>query len=128
MDVITTVVGQDKEYWNKSDRKVNEASPAYYFLKKSPLVFILGSICWLISWYFLLLHLPIPFKLFFTLLFLAGHSWGSSSWIMNMMHQKKIFTIGNQASIMRGWSMLVLYLCVIAGIATYCFQLYFSYH
>ncbi len=46
VDGTLTLVGQDFYYW--SNNKVNEASPAYYFLLISPWLYFFGSIAWFI--------------------------------------------------------------------------------
>jgi len=123
IDGITTLLGQDARYWSDS-KIINEASPAYYFLLVSPWLFLFGSIVWFIFWYWLFKRLKEPLNLFLMFLFIAGHSWGSSSWIMKMFKQAEIYTLGNQPSIIFAWSLLIIYLILVAGIATYCLLIY----
>ena len=122
-DGITTILGQNTVYWS-SQKIVNEASPAYYFLLASPWVFILGSIVWFSFWYCLLKKLKEPFNLFLMFLFIAGHSWGSGGWIMKIFKQSGVYTTDNQLSIMFAWSMLILYFILVAAIATHCLRLH----
>lgn len=123
IDGIATLLGQSSQYWDNS-RVVNEASPAYYFLLASPWLFLLGSIVWFVCWYWLFKRLKAPLNLFLMFLFIAGHSWGSSSWIMKMFKQTGVYTLGNQLSIIFAWSLLIVYFALTAGIATYCLKIY----
>lgn len=123
VDGVVTVVGQGKAYWTNSS-VTSDASPAYYFLLASPWLFLLGSVIWFIFWYWLFRRLKEPINFFLMFLFIAGHSWGSSSWIMKMFKQAGIYTLGNQLSIIFCWSLLVAYFVLIAGIATYCLKVY----
>lgn len=122
-DGLVTILGQDSSYWSGS-RVVNEASPAYYFLLLSPWLFLLGSIVWFVLWYFLFKRLKEPLNLFLMFLFITGHSWGSSSWIMKMFKQAGVYSLNNQPSIIIAWSLLIIYFVLIAGIATYCLRVY----
>ncbi len=123
IDGVATLLGQGSQYWGSS-RVVNEASPAYYFLLASPWVFLLGAIIWFVFWYWLFMRLKEPLNLFLMFLFIAGHSWGSSGWIMKMFKQAGIYTLGNQPSIILAWGLLIIYFVLIAGIATYCLRFY----
>lgn len=127
MDGIITLLGQHKEYWKKSGRAVNEASPAYYVLRISPWLFVFGSIVWFICWYYVFTILSEPLKIFITLLFIVGHAWGSSSWIMKMMKERGIYTVGNQQSIMVAWGIIICYFSLIAFFATYSVLIYFNH-
>lgn len=123
VDGATTLLGQGSQYWSGL-RVVNEASPAYYFLLASPLLFILGSIVWFVFWYWIFKKLKEPLNLFLMFLFIAGHSWGSSSWIMKMLKEAGVYTIDNQPSIIFAWSLLIIYFLTVAGIATFCLRIY----
>ena len=123
MDGIVTVIGQGKDYWTNFS-VASDASPAYYFLLASPWLFILGSILWFVLWYWLFKRLKEPLNLFLMFLFIAGHSWGSGSWIMKMLKQAGVYTLGNQPSIIFAWRLLIFYFVLIAGIATYCLRIY----
>ena len=123
VDGVTTFFGQGSGYWNTS-RVVNEASPAYYFLLVSPWLFLFGSIVWFVFWYFVFKKIKEPLNLLLMFLFIAGHSWGSGGWIMKMFKQAGIYTLGNQSSIIFAWSLLIIYFVLIAGIATFCLQIY----
>lgn len=124
-DGVVTLLGQSKQYWN-SNRVVNEASPAYYFLLASPWIYLLGAIIWFIFWYWLFKKFHEVLKLFFMFLFIAGHSWGSSSWIMKIFKDNGFYSIGNQNSIIIVWFILILYFVSIALIATSCLRLYYK--
>lgn len=123
VDGVTTLLGQGSQYWSNS-RAVNEASPAYYFLLASPWLFIIGSIVWFVFWYWVFKRLKEPLNLFLMFLFIAGHSWGSSSWIMKMLKEAGVYTLGNQPSIIFAWSLIIVYFLIIAGIATFCLRIY----
>jgi hypothetical protein len=123
IDGIVTILGQDNGYWTNYSI-ASDASPAYYFLLTSPWLFLLGSVIWFIFWYWLFKRLKEPFNLFLMFLFIAGHSWGSSSWIMKMFKEACIYTLDNQSSIIFAWSLLIIYFLLIAGIATYCLLVY----
>jgi hypothetical protein len=105
---------------------VNEASPAFYFLLASPWLFVLGGCVWFLVWYRVFLKLREPINLFLMFLFVAGHSWGSSSWIMKMFKQAGVYTLGNQPSIVLAWGLLVVYFGVVALAATYCLRVYIT--
>jgi len=121
-DGIITLVGQDSSYW--ANGVVNEASPAYYFLLLSAWLFVLGSIFWFVFWYWIFKKLKEPLNLFLMFLFIAGHSWGSSSWIWKIMKVNGIYSSNNQPSIIFAWSIAVLYFALIALFATYCLRIY----
>ena len=123
VDGIATVVGQGPGYWSSSG-SVNEASPAYYFLLASPWLFIFGSVVWFVFWYWLFKRLKEPAKLFLMFLFIVGHSWGSSSWIMKMLKEAGVYTLGNQPSIIFAWALLIFYLVLVSVMATYCLRIY----
>lgn len=125
MDGVLTLIGQGSQYWGSS-RTVSEASPAYYFLLASPWLFLFGSAVWFVFWYWLFNRLKDPFNLWLMFIFIAGHSWGSSSWIMNLLKKGGIYMLGNQLSIISAWALLVVYFIIIGGIATYCLKIYLS--
>lgn len=122
MDVCFTVVGQDTSYW--TNRVVNEASPAYYFLLVSPWLFLLISFVWFIFWYWLFKRLRESLRFFFMLIFIIAHSWGSSSWIWRAMQLNGVYSLDNQLSIMLSWSVIILYFAFISLLATYCLRIY----
>lgn len=122
-DGVVTILGQSNEYWSQN-RTVNEASPAYYFLLASPWLYILGAFFWFVIWYLVFKRLKEPFNLWLMFLFMAGHSWGSSSWIMRMLRESGFYAVGNQVSVMVAWSVLILYFALIAFVATYCLRIY----
>jgi len=124
VDGITTLLGQDTSYW--TNKVVNEASPAYYFLLASPWIFALVSIFWFVFWYWLFKRAKEPFNLFLMFLFIAGHSWGSTSWIWKIMKVNSIYTPNNQLSIFFAWSIAVFYFALIALFATYSLRAYFE--
>ncbi len=122
VDGIVTLLGQDTSYW--TNRVVNEASPAYFALFISPWLYAVGSIFWFVFWYWVFKKLKEPLNLFLMFLFIAGHSWGSSSWIWKIMKVNGIYSPNNQPSIIFAWSIAVLYFALIALFATYCLRIY----
>lgn len=121
-DGILTLVGQDAAYW--TSRAVNEASPAYYFLLVSPWLFVVGAVAWFVFLYWLFRKLKEPLNLFLMFLFIAGHSWGGTSWIWKIMKQKGIYAPDNQISVILAWFLVILYFALIAFVATYCVRIY----
>ncbi len=123
-DAVVTLVGQKPEYWNT--KIVNEASPAFFALQISPWLFVSGSGLWFIFWYHLFKRLREPGNLFLAILFIVGHSWGSSSWIWNLMKRNGVYTPSNQLSVIFVWGLVVLYFAIVALLATYSLKVYFS--
>ena len=125
IDGFLTLFGQSSQYWS-ANRIVNEASPVYYFLLHSPWLFVLGSFFWFAFWYWIFKRLKEPFNLFIMFLFISGHSWGSSSWIWNIMKRNQFYNPSDQFSVILAWFIVVLYFGVIALTATYCLRNYFQ--
>ncbi len=123
VDGIITLVGQSSDYW-QGVKVVNEASPAYYFLLISPWFYILGGVIWFAFWYLIFKKVKDSVKFFFMFLFIAGHSWGSSTWIMKMFRDNHIYTLDNRLSIIFAWSLLIVYFSLIALFASYCLEIY----
>jgi len=121
-DGIITLLGQDSFYW--TNRVVNEVSPVYYVLLISPWLFGIGSIFWFVFWYWVFKKLKEPLNLFLMFLFIAGHSWGSSSWIWKLMKVNSIYIPANQVSVIFAWSVVVVYFALIALVATYSLKIY----
>ncbi|MFZ5844962.1 MAG: hypothetical protein ACOY0S_00650 [Patescibacteria group bacterium] len=122
VDVIVTLLGQDTLYW--TNKIVNEASPAYYFLSASPWAFLVGSTLWLVLWYWIFKKLKEPINLFLMFIFIAGHSWGSSSWLWQIMKSKGVYVPSDQLSVVFVWGITIFYLALIALFATYCLKVY----
>jgi len=124
MDGILTLLGQGSNYWS-AVRIVNEASPVYYILLTSPWLYLLGGVIWFVFWNWVFKRLKEPFNIFILMfLFIAGHSWGSSGWIMKIFKDVGIYTLGNQPSIIFAWGLLIIYFMIIACIATYCLRIH----
>lgn len=124
VDGIMTLLGQDASYW--SGGRVNEASPAYYFLQISQWLFVTGAILWFIFWYWIFKKLKEPINLFLTILFIAGHSWGSTSWIWNIARRNNLYISSNQPSVIFVWFLVILYFASISVFATYSLRIYFQ--
>lgn len=114
-DGLLTLAGQDPSYWAGS-KIVNEASPAYYVLVFSPWAFIIGGLFWFIFWYWLFKRLKEPINIFLMFLFISGHSWGSSSWLVKILRENGVHTLA--------WYILIAYFALVALAATYCLQIY----
>jgi hypothetical protein len=56
--------------------------------------------------------------------FIAGHSWGSASWIFKMLKDVGIYTAPNQLSVIFAWCLVLGYFVLIATLATYCLRIY----
>lgn len=123
-DGIITLLGQSPEYWTGS--VANEASPAYYALVISPWLFALGSVFWFVFWYWVFKIIREPLNLFLMFVFIAGHSWGSSSWIWEIMKRSRVYTSDNQTSVIFAWSLVAAYFLLIALLATYCLRIYIN--
>lgn len=121
-DGALTLLGQGADYWKSG--AVNEASPAYYFLLASPWLFVLGSLVWFLFWYWLFKHLKEPINLFLMFLFIAGHSWGSTSWIWKIAKDNGWYVGTNQISVMKIWGVVVLYFALIGSLASYNLRVY----
>lgn len=121
-DGIVTLIGQDNLYW--TGRVVNEASPIYYILLVSPWLYVLGAFSWFVFWYLLFTKLKEPINIFMMFAFIAGHSWGSSTWLWKFMKDNHIYSPLNQPSVIFAWSINILYFFLIAFFATYCMMLY----
>ena len=117
LDGVVTLLGQDRSYWEISYRFANEASPAYYILAKHPALFALGGAIWFIVLYLLFLKLKSPWNLMLAVAFVAGHAWGSSTWLWKFMRESNIYIIGNQNSITLAWTLIIFYFLLIGIIA-----------
>lgn len=122
VDGILTLLGQDESYL--SGGKVNEASPAYYFLLLSPWLFVFGAILWFVFWYWIFKKLKEPINLFLMFLFITGHSWGSTSWIWNIAKRNDLYSVSDQASVILVWCIVIVYFALIALFATYSLRTY----
>ena len=122
VDGTLTLVGQGPEYWRSG--VVNEASPAYYFLIISPWLFIAGSVAGFVFWYWVFKKLKEPISLFLAILFIAGHSWGSASWIWNIARRNGFYTSSDLSSVILIWIFVIVYFVLISLFATYSLRLY----
>lgn len=124
-DGIVTLLGQDAIFW-QNYQTVNEASPAYFFLVIHPALYIIGSIIWFVFLFWLMKKLKHPLNLVLALAFIAGHSWGSSSWIIKMMKTVGLFVAPDRFSLLMGWTVLILYYVLIGVLAGICIDRYFK--
>lgn len=126
MDGTVTLLGQDRSYW-LNYKSANEMSPAYFFMAAHPMFFILGGIMWFIGLYWIFKRVKHPFNLIIACGFIAGNTWGSTSWITGMMKKAGIYVVTNRASILLGWVLLVLYFLLIGVCAALSISYYFKY-
>ncbi len=124
IDGLITLVGQSPAYW--TGKAVNEASPAYYFLLASPLLYLLGGVIWFVLWYWIFTKLKEPFNVFVALFFIVAHSWGSSSWILHYLRDPSRYNIHNQLQVMEVWLVVNVYFVLVVMNATYWFRSYFK--
>ena len=110
IDGIVTLLGQDAIYWSNY-KLVNEGSPAWIILSTHPSLFILGAIIWFVGWYFIYKKLKEPLNMMITIVFVVGHTWGSSSWIARFLANAGLYNNSNRI----GWYVLVVYF-VLVGI------------
>ncbi len=123
VDGIVTLLGQDAQYW-QNYRTVNEASPAYFFLITHPMLYIFGGVLWFSLLYLLVRRLHEPWNLVLTVTLIAGHAWGSSSWLIKMMREQGIFLPSDRISLLQGWTLLVVYFVLIGAFASYALRQY----
>jgi len=122
-DSAITLLGQTPQYWSHQ-RIVNEASPVYYFLLVSPWLYIIGSIIWFAIWYWIIKKIKEPFNFFLMFLFIIGHSWGSSTWILRFLREQGLFQNGDQFSQMIEWATMILYFSIVGLFASYFLLIY----
>ena len=80
-DLVFTILGQPKGYWGNYSL-VNEGSPlGFSLLSRTPFLFIVFFVFYLVVVYFLLKKLPIIFSLPLAITLFIGHVWGSSTWL-----------------------------------------------
>ncbi len=124
-DGIMTLIGQNPSYWSNF-KSANEMSPAYFFLAAHPLLFIIGGILWFIGLFWLFLKLRHPLNLILACTFIAGNTWGSTSWITKMMKDYGFLVSTNRSTILFSWTILVLYILVIGIFAGLFISLYMN--
>lgn len=125
MDGITTLVGQDPSYW-LNYKSANELSPAYFIMAAHPFFFILGAIIWFVGLYWIFKKLRHPINLIIACGFIAGNTWGSTSWITSMMKKTGLLMATNRSSILFTWVILVFYFSIIGICAGLSIAQYFK--
>jgi len=123
-DGVLTLVGQGPAYW--ANRVVNEASPVYYVLKFSPWLFIALSLVWFFVLYKVFQKLKEPLNVFLMFLLIAGHSWGTASWLWNLARRYNLYTNSNQQAVVMIWFLVVGYFSLIATFATFSLMNYYK--
>jgi hypothetical protein len=67
---------------SKSESKGrNEASPACFFLAIHPMVYVGGSLLYLVLCHWFFYRLKHPLNMMLAVALTVGHSWGSSIWL-----------------------------------------------
>lgn len=85
LDLIFTLIGQSQDYW-RNFQFFNEANPlAGFLLSHHPALFFLLFCVYLILILFLVVNLKKPLNLIFYIFFFLIHSWGSSSWLSELL-------------------------------------------
>lgn len=120
-----TLLGQNRQYWN-SYQGANEWSPAYYFLAANPLIYILGAIVWFVGIYWIFKKLRGPFNLILACAFIAGNSWGSTSWIAKMLRENGLVDPLNRPVMFLSYFLLLLYFLLIGIFAAGSLREYFK--
>ncbi len=126
-DEVLTLLGQDPFYW-QSYHSANEISPAYFFLATHPILYILGAILWLLASYWIVKWLKYPLNMMFAIACIAGHGWGSTSWLERMLGNANLLSIANRPLIVFSWALLVLYFVLIGVCAGLSFFAYIRDH
>lgn len=124
-DGLMTLIGQSPSYW-RNFRTANEMSPAYFFMAAHPIFFIFGAVIWFVLLYFLFRKLKNPYNLILSCIFIAGNTWGSTSWITKLMKESGFLITTDRISIILSWVILVIYFTLIGTIAGLSFSQYFK--
>lgn len=124
MDGLTTLVGQDGSYW-LNFKSANEMSPAYFIMAAHPFFFILGAVVWFIGLYWVFKKLKHPINLVIACGFLAGNTWGSTSWMTRMMKNYGLLITTDRISILTAWTILIVYFLLIGICASLSISQYF---
>jgi len=119
LDVIFTLVGQPKSYW-QNYTLFNEGSPLGQILMLSPIYFISFMIVYIVLISILIVNLKRPFNIMIGIGFFLGHFWGSSTWLYIII--KKLTGI----YIMNDWYLVVGYIIVISIISGFCINKWFK--
>ena len=83
LDLAVTLWNQSPGYWNGNYLFVIEANPvSYFFLAAHPLLYLIGSAAWLVSFSLLILLLPGRLASIFFLFISFAHLWGTLGWLM----------------------------------------------
>ena len=118
-DVVGTVTGQKKAYWDSKYKKFEEAVPfIHLILAVNPILFIVVCLTlWLPVTYFLTLYLPSPFNLWAAMSLFAGHSYNSVHWLRSTQKTWGIFSGSDRVSITLSLLPMTLYILIIGYIA-----------
>lgn len=124
MDAFMTLYGQDVSYWINY-KNVNEAAPIYFILQKSPYAYLLLEIVWFVFVYILVKKLKHPINLMLTMLFIVGHTHGSTGWILRSMRHADFYDHSRQ-SITIVWCLMIAYFASIGVWSSYFLSQYFK--
>lgn len=127
MDGILTLAGQDANYW-QNFKLANEASLAYFAMATHPALFILGTPLWLVFMYWLIKKVKHPYNLMLSSTLIAGHTWGSSTWISKIIRDSNLLDLTNRTDILTSWLAKIIYFVIIGVVAGYSLSLYTKKH
>lgn len=110
-DITITIVYQPESYWSGNLQDANEANPiGALFMKNHVSGFFIISVLWIGIIVLAGKYLPKKWLTFFSLFVLICHTWGGSSWIMNIL----------------GFWLVLIYICINSYLFLYCQNLYHS--
>ena len=92
-DILFTVIGQPKAYWDTSYKVISEAAPVGFLFQTNPLLFIAaGFLVWLPIAYLLTKKLRNPLDLWAALALFAGHTYNSISWLRKIQIEQRFLS------------------------------------
>lgn len=117
VDAIWTIAGQDSSYW-QNPQNVREAGPLYYILMVSPVVYIILAIVWFVFLYWIFTKLKSPYNLIIAIAFISGHTWGTSTWIVNYLNTTALLASFSYRNLLLfEWIVMAVYCVIIAILA-----------
>ncbi|MDD5144928.1 MAG: hypothetical protein PHW72_02290 [Candidatus Pacebacteria bacterium] len=113
LDLVFTLVGQPKGYWQNYEF-FNEAGPlGKFFLSLHPVSFVGFLIIYILFVLFFVSNLKKPLSIIVYITFFLGHVWGSSSWIPLLFNRFSSLRIDD-------WYLNIGYFVIIAIITGFC--------
>ena len=127
VDAIWTIAGQDSSYW-QNPQSAREGGPLYYILVTSPFLYMLLAVLWFIFLYWLLKKLKSPYNLIVAIMFISGHTWGSSTWIIKSLSQSPMLvSVSYREIFLVEWTVMAVYCIIIAVFAGLSINYYFTH-